>query len=87
MVDKVRTQLAPGALTGMVTTDAMLEMLFETADEKELAAALDLDNAMACVLARPDRPALGDGACALSVRGGAKVYLPAFEAPFAAAEA
>lgn len=86
LVDKARNQLAPGALAGMVTTDALLDKLVETADQKELGKALDLDKAMACVLARGDRPLLGKGVCALSVRGGAKAFMPAFDAPFATAQ-
>jgi|GEM_PF-2272108 len=87
IVDKTRTQLAPESLVGMVSTDALIDMLAESEEDKQVARALDLQRGAACMLPEDDRPALGDSVCALAVRGGAQALLPALDPPYVAADA
>ena len=85
LVDEARRQLVPESLAGMVTIDALIDKVVESSDQRAVAEALDLGAASACVLSNEERPELGDGVCAISVRGGAKAMLPAFGPPFAPA--
>lgn len=85
LVDKGRAQLVPESLAGLVTTEALLDLVDD--ENRDLAEALDPTEPATCTFGMtPTDPPVWGGACAFVLKGGAKALLPAIGDEYSTAE-